>query len=231
MDQDRIIKICGIKSIIDMNICLKASPTTLGFNFFSHSPRSLTPQVAQPLLATIPPSLQIVGVFVRPDPLHLIQITSLSRFHALQLHGCDLDYFRRLTRPPAPLWIAHATQTLEDLDELRRIIDFCHSAKLPLAAVLIDAKSEGLHGGTGQPAPWHLLRDLQLPVPWILAGGLTPKNVAQAILQVHPAGVDVATGVESSPGVKDPAKVLAFIQNARAAFQSVDASTRAPGRN
>ncbi len=102
-----------------------------------------------------------------------------------------------------------------DLDEM--VIEIllwqCHV----ITAILIDAKVSGQHGGTGQPVPWHLLADWQMPYPLILAGGLKPDNVAEAIRIVRPYGVDVASGVESAPGVKDAEKMKRFIGNAREA--------------
>ncbi|HZU38610.1 MAG TPA: phosphoribosylanthranilate isomerase, partial [Gemmataceae bacterium] len=104
----------------------------------------------------------------------------------------------------------------ESLLGITRYLDICRQQGRIPDALLLDAHAPGLYGGTGRTAPWELLADFQPGIPIILAGGLTPDNVAEAIRMVQPFGVDVASGVESRPGVKDPDKVRRFIDNARA---------------
>jgi phosphoribosylanthranilate isomerase len=102
------------------------------------------------------------------------------------------------------------------LDQITACLDLLRAAGAAPAAILVDAHVPGQYGGTGQTAPWHLLADFQPGVPLILAGGLTPDNVAEAIRIVRPYAVDVASGVESSPGKKDPDKLRRFIDAVRA---------------
>jgi phosphoribosylanthranilate isomerase len=106
----------------------------------------------------------------------------------------------------------------EGLDAVRRFVQAAIAAGRPPAAVLIDSHVPGQMGGTGHRAPWHLLQHFDAGVPLVLAGGLTPDNVAEAVALVRPWGVDVASGVERAPGVKDPDRVAAFVRNARAAL-------------
>jgi phosphoribosylanthranilate isomerase len=103
------------------------------------------------------------------------------------------------------------------LEHVRRFVETATKLGRPPSAVLVDSHVEGLMGGTGQAAPWELLHGFDPGVPLILAGGLTPENVAEAIALVRPWGVDVASGVEISPGVKDPEKLARFVKNARRA--------------
>jgi phosphoribosylanthranilate isomerase len=112
---------------------------------------------------------------------------------------------------------AFQVRDADGLAQVRRYLMLCQRVGQLPAAVLIDGQATGQYGGTGQPAPWKLLADFQLQVPLILAGGLTPENVAEAVRLVRPYGVDVASGVEAEPGRKDPEKILRFIAAAREA--------------
>jgi phosphoribosylanthranilate isomerase len=116
-----------------------------------------------------------------------------------------------------PLIVAFAVRDADSLDVVRRYLDVCRGrGRLP-AALLLDAHVPGQFGGTGRTAPWDLLADFRPGVPLLLAGGLTPDNVAEAVRRVRPDGVDVASGVESAPGRKDPERLRRFIDQARSA--------------
>ena len=138
----------------------------------------------------------------------------LGRLHALQIHAAAPD---PTATAPYSLIVAFSVKDAADLVAITAYLDRCRgTGRLP-AALLIDAHVPGLHGGTGRTAPWDLLADFRPGVPLLLAGGLTPENVAEAIRRVRPYAVDVASGVESSPGRKDVDKMRRFIDNARSA--------------
>src|SRR5437762_2510323 len=122
-----------------------------------------------------------------------------------------------VTTPEDARFAAECGADAAGLEHVRRYVEAARQLGRPPAAVLIDSHVEGQMGGTGHAAPWELLRGFDPGVPLVLAGGLTPENVAEAVALVRPWGVDVASGVESAPGRKDPDKVARFVQAARAA--------------
>ena len=206
------IKICGVTSPADVAICAAAGADAVGINFHPGSPRFVDPKASQPLLRSIPPLMAGVGVFVG---LPMRQVTAMAYqlgLRGIQHHGDNRDF-----EDPFPFSLIAAFR-VRDRSSLAEIDDYlqqCRSlGRLP-GAILVDAHVDGLHGGTGQIAPWDLLADYKPGVPLILAGGLTPENVAEAIRIVCPDGVDVASGVEESPGRKNAEKVRRFVANAR----------------
>jgi phosphoribosylanthranilate isomerase len=205
------VKICGLTRPEDVAHAIDAGADALGFNFYAPSPRSITPEIAARLLPLVPPFVEPVAVCVDPERVWLESLLrDLPRLRSLQWHGENPPLPRDV---PLPLIPAFRIRDARSLETLRTYLDRC--ADRPPAAVLIDAHVAGLHGGTGQTAPWELLTGLHLGVPLILAGGLNPTNVAEAVRQVRPYAVDTASGVESRPGIKDAEKMTAFVQAAR----------------
>jgi phosphoribosylanthranilate isomerase len=208
------VKICGVTTPGDARLAAEAGADAVGLNFYPPSPRFLDPQAAAAIVRSLPPFTAPVGVFVG---MPLRQVCAVA--FQLGLRGVQTYD----DRPPAedPFPFAHIpafrVKDAAGLDHVRRFVEAAKQLGRPPAAVLIDSHVEGQMGGTGQPAPWHLLRGFDPGVPLILAGGLTPENVAEAIALVRPWGVDVASGVESAPGHKDPEKVARFVRNAREA--------------
>lgn len=200
--------------------CLAAGIDTIGLNFYPPSPRSLTLERAKELRQSIPAPIQVVGVFVRPTPQELQHSVESVGLTIVQLHGTDEAYWQSFTPPPVPLWIAQGISNLADVQSLKLQVKLCKAMNVTVSAILVDARVAGQQGGTGVQAPWHLLQETTWDLPMILAGGLTPGNVRQAIQQVQPGGVDVASGVESIPGVKDAALVQQFARHARSAYQN-----------
>jgi phosphoribosylanthranilate isomerase len=205
------IKICGITTVDDALDVARRGGDFVGLNFYPRSPRHLAEDSARKILAALPSTLLPVGLFVN-EPWERIEAAArrlgLTR---VQIHGDRLQ--------PCPVaglrWIpAFAVRDASSLEEITAFVKRCPAERCP-AAVLVDAHVPGAYGGTGQMAPWHLLAGFDPGVPVILAGGLTPENVADAVRTVRPWGVDVAGGVESSPGKKDPARLERFITNAR----------------
>jgi phosphoribosylanthranilate isomerase len=208
------VKICGVTSPADVAACVAAGADAVGINFHPASPRYVDPRQSQLLLRSIPPLMAGVGVFVG---LPFRQITAMAYqlgLRTIQFHGDN-----REASDPFPFSLIAAVR-VRDRNSLREIdsyLETCRACGHLPAAVLVDAFVEGKEGGTGQSAPWNLIAGYKPGVPIILAGGLTPENVAEAIRVVRPDGVDVATGVEELPGRKDPDKVRRFVANAREA--------------
>lgn len=213
------IKICGVKRVTDALAAAEAGADAIGLNFHSGSPRAVELDVAEAIVEALPKHVARVGVFVNADAAGVRKAAERLKLDFVQLHGNeppevaaelgDLRVIRAFRLGPAG-W----TPLLDYLAECRRL----HAAP---AAVLVDASRPGMFGGTGQTVDWQIARafhELRLGLPLVLAGGLTADNVGAAIIAVAPAAVDTASGVESQPGVKDSAKIAAFISRARGAL-------------
>lgn len=209
-------KICGIRDVETALAVAACGPQAIGLNFYEHSSRVVSPDVAKEIVSRLPPGVEPVGVFVNDS---VDEITSLARtcgLATLQLHGDE---------PPEVVAALSAFRVIRafrvgdsGLDEVARYLEECRRLNAPLWACLIDARVEGVYGGTGQVAPWDLLRREYNSCDWpplILAGGLCPENVALAVRTVEPWGVDVAGGVESTVACKDIALVRKFVEAAR----------------
>ena len=205
------IKICGVTTPDDVRMVADAGADAVGLNFYSKSSRYLEPHAAIALLRAFPAFVAPIGVFVE-TPIR--QATALA--FQLGLRGLQTYTDRPLADDVFPFSSipAFRVKNAESLAAVKQFVE--RSAHKP-AAVLIDSYVAGEMGGTGHKAPWHLLAGFDPGVPIILAGGLTPENVAEAIQVVQPWGVDVASGVEFTPGKKDAAKVRAFVKNVREA--------------
>lgn len=207
------IKICGVTTVEDARQAALLGADAVGLNFYPPSPRCIDPNTAAAILRDLPPFVEPVGVYVQ-QPLSQVfdQAAQLGRLHTVQWHGdspepCPSGSFRFIP--------AFSVKDEECLRRIQRYLEACAQARQLPAAVLVDAHVAGQYGGTGRTAPWRLLADFRPAVPLILAGGLTPENVAEAVRIVRPYAVDVASGVESSPGRKDADKMCRFIENAR----------------
>ena len=216
------IKICGVTTPEDARFAAEAGADAIGLNFYPKSPRFITPSQAAAIVRELPAFTAAIGVFVG---MPLRQACAIA--YQLGLRGIQ-TYDDQLPSEDAFPFAHIPAFRVKDAAGLERIQVFAELAKVlghPLAAVLIDSHVEGAMGGTGQKAPWELVRGYQFLAPVILAGGLTPENVGEAIARVRPWAVDVASGVESSPGRKDSAKVLHFIRAARTAAQELTSAS------
>jgi phosphoribosylanthranilate isomerase len=216
------IKVCGVTTAADAEQAALLGADAVGLNFHPGSRRFIDDQTADAILRALPPLVEAVGIFV-DVPLRQVyeRLGPLGRIHTIQWYGQD--------RELCDCYPYHyiAAFGVRDADSLRQITRYLQACRLNgpgPSAVLADAYSSQ-HGGTGRRAPWPLLADFRPGVPLILAGGLTPDNVAEAIRVVRPYGVDVASGVESSPGRKDLEKVRRFIENAREAAARLGAAS------
>jgi len=207
-------KICGVTTPADVAACAAAGADAVGINFYPKSPRYVDPRQCQPLLRSIPPLMAGVGVFVG---LPFRQITAMAYqlgLRTIQYHGDDREPEDTF---PFSLVAAFRVRDKQSLADIDGYLNRCRVVNQLPAAILVDAFVEGMQGGTGHKAPWDVLADYRPGVPLILAGGLTPENVAEAVRILRPDGVDVASGVEISPGRKDPDQVKRFVANAREA--------------
>jgi phosphoribosylanthranilate isomerase len=202
------IKICGITNTEDAGVAVAAGADALGFVMYRKSPRWVEPTVARSIIAGLPPFVFPVGVFVNEEAERVRALMDECGFALAQLHGDESAlYCQNLGRP------ALKALRLKDRGTFLALAEF--QGRANVRGVLIDAFSDQAYGGTGKTVDWTLAQEAARLIPIILAGGLTPTNVAEAIAQVRPYGVDVSSGVEQSPGKKDPNKVKAFIQAAR----------------
>lgn len=215
MTQRLRIKVCGVTTPQDALTAALLGADAIGLNFFEGSKRFVTPDAAQAILRELPPFVEPVGLFVN-EPLRMVfqMLNGLGRIRSFQWYGsqrelCDAYPFQMIAAFPV--------RDQNSLAEITRYLDAARGMGKAPSAVLVDAHVPGQHGGTGQRAPWQLLADFKPPEPLILAGGLTPDNVAEAVRLVRPYAVDVASGVESAPGVKDAEKVRRFIARAHEA--------------
>ena len=218
------VKICGVRSVNDVENAVSAGADAVGFNFVAASRRYLDPVHAAPLAAA---GAQVarVGVFVDAPPIVIDQIVTRSSLTHVQFHGNEgVDVVSQLNNAMAIRAFRLRTATMAPLNEWHAAADGRLGAGWRPEAYLLDAYAPDAHGGTGLSLPW---QSLELTdgcwngVPVILAGGLTPENVREAIVQARPAAVDVASGVEREPGVQDDALVRRFVENALSAFDEI----------
>ena len=215
------IKICGVTSVSDALAAVEAGADAIGLNFYSGSPRCIGVQEAKLIADAVSAEVDRVGVFVNAPADEIQQICQSAGLRAIQLHG---DEPPELLKSLGHGWAVIRARRLGNRG-LQAICDdianCCQSAGFGPDAILIDAAMSGAYGGTGRTVDWSLLLDYQQwlgDVPLVLAGGLTPDNVAEAIQTVRPHAVDVSSGVESSPGIKDAIKMRDFVIAAREAF-------------
>ena len=246
-----IIKICGLTNLEDARLALKAGADMLGFIFYEPSPRYVSPEKVKDIILTLVNEFGLelgqqnrnvvlsetegteivnrkskivnrksfVGVFVNHPPEVVRQTLNFCNLDLAQLHGDESpDYLRQFNGR------AYKAINPRSFEDVKAIIEpfILH----PSAFILLDAFHPVLRGGTGRVADWEMAAKIARRHKILLAGGLSPGNVAEAIQQVKPWGVDVSGGVEACKGKKDPTKLKAFIQAAKAAFKTVDGRHR-----
>ncbi|MFZ4859255.1 MAG: phosphoribosylanthranilate isomerase [Desulfuromonadaceae bacterium] len=198
------IKICGITNLEDALMAVEAGADALGFVFFQGSSRYISPQQAATILCHLPPFVQTVGLFVNEETAIVNAIADQCRLDIVQLHGEESpDYCHAVRRRIIKAFRVKDASSLDTIADYR------------VAGSLLDAWSPVAHGGTGTTFNWDIAARAAASRPIILAGGLTPENVAEAITAVKPYAVDVSSGVESAPGKKDAGLVSRFIRATR----------------
>lgn len=200
------IKICGITNLEDALAAVEAGADALGFVFFERSPRNITSEQAAGIIRCLPPFVQTVGLFVNEDLAVVNATADRCGLDVVQLHGEETPEFcagvkRRVIK-------AFRVIDFSSLDQIKNYV---------VAACLLDAWCPTAHGGTGKTFNWEIAAAASADKCIILAGGLTPENVAEAVKAVGPHAVDVSSGVESTPGRKDLQKLQQFIESVRKA--------------
>ncbi|MEX0715943.1 MAG: phosphoribosylanthranilate isomerase [Planctomycetaceae bacterium] len=217
------VKICGVRDEATAEFVSAAAPDAIGLNFHPPSPRCVEVETAARIVRVVPKSIAIVGVFVNASADDVLETCAACGIEWIQLHGDERPpLLAELKRRRPDLRLIRAFRFGADgLAPLVADLDECARLDAVPEACLIDAHVPGSYGGTGRTVAWDALAGAlaaqPLPARLILAGGLTAENVADSIAAVRPWGVDVAGGVESSPGVKDADRVTRFLAAARGA--------------
>ncbi len=205
------VKICGVTRAEDVRVITKAGADAIGFQM-SIGPRKITPQQAKGLVKRVPPSIVPVGVFVNEALSKVKKLIKLCGFQAVQLHGEETaSYCGKINVPVIKAIRMKNSGAFKEFRSFR------------VAAFLLDSYNKNIPGGTGQSFNFSWARKAvhMLPAPVLIAGGLTSDNVQKAIRSSRAFGVDVASGVEVRPGLKDPRKVSLFIRRAKNAFHTL----------
>jgi phosphoribosylanthranilate isomerase len=212
------IKICGITNLADAQLAARAGADAIGLNFYPASPRACTRPAARQIVEILPSAICKVGVFVNAPAAEVRAIATSLGLNMVQLHG---DEPPETLRELKGLAVVRAFRPGTDYEKVRDYLRQCHAMTCTPRMILIDALVEGVYGGSGKTADWQTLiheRAALAGQPLVLAGGLSPSNVAAAIEQVRPWAVDVAGGVEESPGRKSEQLVTDFVREAKAAL-------------
>jgi phosphoribosylanthranilate isomerase len=203
-------KICGLSTPETIDAAIAGGASHIGFMFFAKSPRNLTIERAAALANRLPSHVKSVGVFVDPEANFLEEVRKQVRLHVIQLHGDERPAFTtQIGRAHGiEIWKAIPVKTADDLDAAQTYRGAVHR-------ILYDAKTPkgaDLPGGMGLRFDWQLLRGFDHPLPWALSGGLHAGNVADAVGITGASLVDVSSGVETAPGIKDVDKIAAFLK-------------------
>jgi phosphoribosylanthranilate isomerase len=214
------VKICGITNLDDAMVAVEAGADALGFIFVENTPRFVTPEQVAPIVRALPPFVTPVGVFWDHPSGHIKQAVEACGLRALQFHGDErpedltgygLPVIKTIKLPPAKALAGFPEGRTDDVVRVSAYVG-C------VAAIMLDSAERWSEGEARHPIEWHLARRLRAArCRLILSGGLTPDNVGAAIETVGPYGVDVNSGVEATPGKKDPDKVRRFVAEARRA--------------
>jgi phosphoribosylanthranilate isomerase len=198
------VKVCGVTSVADALMVVDAGVNLLGLNFVASSPRVISVAVARAIVEAVGSQVEVVGVVANWSSAELNELRQTIGLHAWQLHGDE---------PP------EAFVLLSEVDY--KAVRIAHAADVELARaypgrrILVDAKVQGVLGGSGHSFDWRLVQELAQERQLLLAGGITPDNVVSAIESVRPWAIDTASGVEFAPGQKDPLKVRALVARAQ----------------
>ena len=198
------VKVCGTTRLKDALLAVECGADAIGFIFYKKSPRCVTEKMAKEICSTLPPLVHRVGVFVNETAEKINRIADRCGLDAVQLHGDETPAFcKKIKRR-----VIKAVR-VKDASSLKEM------SRYEVDAFLLDTYRDNQWGGTGQVFDWELAARAKKYGPVILAGGLNPRNVKEAVKKVQPYGVDVSSGVEQSPGKKDPKKVKAFLKAMR----------------
>jgi len=205
------VKICGITNLGDAATAARLGADMLGFNFCEKSPRFITPNAARDIIRELTASTLNIGVFVDESEDTVVKIAETTGLSGIQLHGNESPDLVSKLKARTKLFVVKALRVGPDfLPET--------AAEFETDAILLDAYSPSVYGGTGEMFDWEVAKTVKYRTKRLfLAGGLKPGNVADAVSLLRPFAVDVASGVESSPGIKDPERIESFIRIAKQA--------------
>lgn len=207
------IKVCGMTNMTEAAGAVAAGVDALGFIFVKKSPRNIEPDKARIIVRALPPFVDAVGVFVDEEAEVVDEIVQYCGLTMVQLHGSESpEYCKAISIRVVKAFRVKPGSTESDLTPYEDKV----------AAFLLDTYSETAAGGTGKTFNWRMVESINPPGPVILAGGLTPDNVGEAIRQVRPLAVDVNSGVETMPGRKDIAEIQRFVEEVKKADMSAD---------
>ena len=210
------VKICGLSTPESLRAAVGGGAAYVGFNFFAPSPRAVTPAEAAALTPLVPDGVIKTGLFVDPEDDDIAAVLAVAKLDLLQLHGTETPDRLAALRQRFGIPIMKVVK-LRHPDDLTTVADYFEVAD----RLLFDAKAPedmigALPGGNAVSFDWGMLAGRQWPLPWMLAGGLTTENLGEAVKVTAAATVDVSSGVETAPGVKDPVKIAAFLAAAKA---------------
>lgn len=208
------VKICGVTNWADAKLAVDLGADALGFNFFPQSPRAVTPAAAWAIVRRLPPMVASVGVFVNWPAEVIAELAGALRLDAVQLHGTEA--------PEEVRKLAGRFRVIKAFAVRPGFRPAALSRYRAASAFLLDGFRGGLYGGTGRTADWQVARKAGRYGRVILAGGIRPENVAEAIAAAQPYAVDVASGVETRPGKKDPKALRALMREITAANQKAE---------
>lgn len=204
------VKICGLKDAENLEVACASGVNYVGFVFYPKSARHINFDTARFLIKLVPSSVQSVGLFVDPDDVLLTESLKAAPFDIIQLHGAEtpqrVKEIKELTERP----VMKALRVSDKND-----VALAESYEPTADWLLFDTKVKGQHGGTGQSFDWSLLQGKTFKKPWMLSGGLNATNVKQALSLLKPDAIDVSSGVETAPGLKNPAKIREFISTVK----------------
>jgi phosphoribosylanthranilate isomerase len=213
-----IVKICGIKTLKDALAAIEAGADYLGFNFYPRSARFIEKSACAEITSVLKrehPQIKLVGVFVNSPVDEITDTLQTCSLDLVQLHGDEPPEVVAVFKGKAFKAIRLSASESVETSVYPFLPSAANIRQSVLPALLIDAAVRGVYGGSGVTADWSAAAELAKQYPLLLAGGLTPENVADAVRQVQPWGVDVASGVESAPGVKDAAKMIQFVKEVK----------------
>lgn len=206
------IKICGMTRLEDALCATEAGVDALGFIFYNRSPRNIEVAAAKAIIEQLPPFIDRVGVFVDEAIDTVLAIISQCRLTYAQLHGAEEPaYCREVGAKAGSCRILKALRVGPDASRA-----VCEAYNTSVAGYVLDTYQQGTVGGTGMTFDWHLIKELGLTQPYLLAGGLHPGNIREALLQVGPYGVDANSGLETAPGIKQRELIEEFVGQVRA---------------
>ena len=215
MIPDHIVKVCGITRVTDALHAVREGATAIGMVFWPASPRCVRTDIAAEIVAALPATVTTVGVFVNATVDEINRVVKTTGIRVVQLHGDE---------PPS--YVDAVDRPIIRSVTLDTVVDVAHGWPED-TTWLLDRADPVRRGGTGEVVDWSRAANVARERRLVLAGGLTSANIAEAIMTVRPYGVDVSSGVEASPGVKDVAKVSLFLKNARAAYAQLQDPQRA----